>query len=69
MDTETVLEMIKGVENALKNTPCIENFQCETAEELNAYTQGQHDALEATLGHLQSFIEGQLNAAENSTGE
>lgn len=69
MDVTTVLEIIKGVENALKNTPCIKDFQCETAEELNAYTQGQYDALQATLGHLQSFIEGELNAAENNTGE
>lgn len=69
LDTATVLEIIERVENALKNTPCIENFQCDTAEELNAYTQGRHDTLQAILDHLQSFIEGQLNAAENQGGE
>ena len=73
MDTTTVLEIIKMIEVAKENTiqdpKYKEDFECGTREEYQAYLKGQADTLESTIGHLQSFIEGQLNAAENSTGE
>jgi hypothetical protein len=73
MDTQTVLDIIERVEIALACTKADkdfnENFACGTKEEYKAYLMGQYDTLQATLGHFQSFIEGQLNAAENSTPE
>lgn len=73
MDIQTVLTIIEKVETALSYTKedkdFNKNYACETPEEYKAYLIGQYDTLQATLGHLQSYIEGQLNAAENETRE
>lgn len=73
MDIATVLEIIKMIEIAEENIQqdpkYKEDFECGTKEEYQAYLKGQKDSLTATINHLQSYIEDQLNAAENNTGE
>ncbi len=73
MDLATVFEIKTRIEMALSNTKEAKDFkkdfECSTHGEYVAYLKGQHDTLEATLGHLQSFIEGKLYAAENQTIE
>ena len=73
MDTKTVLDIIERAATALGYTKADkdfnENFVCETIEEYKAYLMGQHDTFQAIIDNLQSYIEGQLNAAENSTPE
>lgn len=62
MDTGTVLsiiEMIETQKNVLINDEVM--FQEEYYGAMNALNELQR--------HLQSFIEGQLNAIENQTGE
>ena len=75
MDTTTVLEIIKMLDNQISihwedarnccqyDTPSrdeLPDYQCEL---------GKAFGLESFRDHLQSFIEGQLSAAENQTGE
>ena len=66
MDTTTVLEIIK----------MIDKLEDDWSEETNPSTEielarhlGGQDALGILKDHLQSFIEGQVNAAENQSTE
>jgi uncharacterized protein YaaN involved in tellurite resistance len=62
MDTTTVLEIIKMIQtqkDTLMNDE--EMFQEEYYGAMNALNELQ--------GHLQDYIEGQVSAIENSTGE
>lgn len=64
MDTTTVLEIIKMIDNKLSN------FRRGLLEGMpDAFTIGEESGMQQIRDHLQSFIEGQLNAAENQTGE
>jgi hypothetical protein len=73
MNTRTVLDIIERAYIALNYTKADkdfnENFACGTTEEYKAYLMGQHDTFQAMIGYLQSCIEDQLNAVENSTPE
>ena len=62
MDTGTVLSIIEMIETQ-KNV--LINDEVMFEEEY----YGAMNALNELQGHLQSFIEGQLNAIENQTGE
>ena len=62
MDTGTVLSIIEMIETQ-KNV--LINDEVKFQEEY----YGAMNALNELQGHLQSFIEGQLNALENETGE
>jgi len=62
MDTTTVLEIIKMIDTQ-KDT--LMNDEVMFQEEY----YGAMNALNELQGHLESFIEGQLNAVENQTGE
>ena len=69
MDTTTVLEIIKMIEVKIKdlgdwlhNHTSKEEMDWEQANKAGAYQE-----LTELKDHLQSFIEGQLNAAENQT--
>lgn len=59
MDTTTVLEIIKMIDVKIKSIR--DNYPDENAKR----TIGLYELQE----HLESFIYGQLNAAENQTGE
>ena len=59
MDTTTVLEIIKMINVKIENIR--NNYPDENAKRTIALYELQE--------HLESFIEGQLNAAENQTGE
>jgi hypothetical protein len=61
MDTQTVLTIIEMIDARLAN---LENTTMHIEDYL-----GADRALTELQNHLQSFIEGQLNAAENSTPE
>lgn len=76
MDTQTVLEIIKIIENKIQYNSTSAEFQrenmeyhCADAARFVHYMETQNLALKGLQEHLQSFIEGQLNAAELSTGE
>jgi hypothetical protein len=71
MDTTTMLEIISRIESAksFAEKSLMTNFEAETTREYRAYVQGQYDALDGVINLLQNFIEGQLSAAENQTGE
>jgi|LakMenEpi03Aug12_release.lakeMendotaPanAssembly.Ray.scaffolds.fasta_scaffold5898591_1 hypothetical protein len=60
MDTTTVLEIIKMIDNRVSSLE--EDLACEDAE-----TQASIIELENFRDHLQSFIEAQVNALENRT--
>jgi len=62
MDTTTVLEIIKMIQTQ-KDT--LMNNEVMFQEEY----YGAMNALNELQSHLESFIEGQLNVAENNTGE
>ena len=70
LDTHTVLEIIRSIKTAQRfvEEDLDTTFECETTREYKAYVKGQVDALQDLRNHLQSFIEGQLNVAENNTG-
>ena len=73
MDIGTVLEIIKMIDANLDNL--IEDISIEgdspSRDELPDYqfTQGEMNSLRSLRDHLQSFIEGQLNAVENQSPE
>jgi hypothetical protein len=71
MDTTTVMEIISRIETAqsFAKEDLDTTFECETTREYRAYVKGQVDALDGVINHLQKYIEGQLSAAENQTGE
>lgn len=62
MDTQTVLDIIKMLDNQINN---LEEAEDIWQEELHFGVKH----LSFIRDHLQSFIEGQLNAMENQTGE
>jgi hypothetical protein len=75
MDTTTVLEIIKMIENQEKDITAL--FEGTREPELrdvswvfkNDYVKyGAHTALSDLYYHLQSFIEAQVNQAENNLG-
>ena len=75
MDTTTVLEIIKKLDSHIK-VIAEEYKDVDTDPDQNTpmdpsywITVGKEMALTDLRDHLQSFIEGQLNAAENQTGE
>jgi hypothetical protein len=59
MDTTTVIEIIKMLDKQI-------NVYSPADTD---YSLGRVDVCTELRDHLQSFIEGQLNAAENSTPE
>lgn len=65
LDTATVLEIIKMINGRLFNLQ-IELDQKYISEQ--SYYRSRHELL-LFEDHLQSFIEGQLNAAENQSTE
>ena len=67
LDTHTVLEIIKMIDAQMLSNIAHpdEQFYSNTY----SYRIGNLDALRDLQNHLQSYIEGQLNAAENSTAE
>jgi hypothetical protein len=75
MDTQTVLEIIKKLDSHIK-VIAEEYKDVDTDPDQNVpmdpsywITVGKEMALTDLRDHLQSYIEGQLNAAENSTPE
>jgi len=68
MDTTTVLEIIKIIDNQIdyyrRN-----NSQDGFGNIIKDFPQGQEDSLVKLSGHLQSFIEAELTKAENNTVE
>lgn len=61
MDTTTVMQIIKMLDSSVNH---YEDLTC-----LDEYEIGAKWALSTFRDHLQSFIEGQLNAVENQTVE
>lgn len=64
LDTHTVLEIIKMIDAKIANEM---NSERDTALK-HWVSVGRLACLEELYDHLQSFIEGQLNVAENNTG-
>jgi hypothetical protein len=69
MDTTTVLEIIKMIDIRINNVNVDEDEDYDQYDPANIKNEGRYHALTDFRDHLQSFIEGQLNAAENQTGE
>lgn len=69
MDTATVLEIIKLIEYRLNQSE--KRFKSPLDMDLatREYFRGKVDAYDELSHHLQTLVEGQLNAAENQTGE
>lgn len=67
MDTKTVLAIINMIDIAYTNLDKHLNEQTTNADK--EYLLGGMNQLSALQDHLQSFIEAQLNAAENNAGE
>ncbi len=60
MDTTTVLEIIKMIENKLD----VIQEQEEIYKDASIYLNGKYTGLNDLRVHLQSFIEGELNKTE-----
>ncbi len=75
MDTTTVLAIIKMIDNRLSQTSSqyenlLYEFQGEeTTKSLRHHFAGKIEAYEELHHHLQEYIELQVSAMENSTGE
>lgn len=71
MDTTTVLEIIKMLDAGIDSIDPDDHkeFDTPSRDELPdyQYALGQRNSLEYFRDHLQSLIEGQLNAEENKT--
>ena len=67
LDTHTVLEIIKMIDyrTAVTNKA----LRLRIMKDEKQYFSGKIDAYEELAHHLQEYIEGQLNVAENNTGE
>jgi hypothetical protein len=65
MDTSTVLTIINMIDARLFNLQ--QEYELKITSE-ESYYRSRHELL-LFKDHLQSFIEGQLSIAENSTGE
>ena len=69
MDTQTVLDIIKMIDSEIKmNSDIISTDSTLKTEDTDAIAN-ESWGLEKFRNHLQSFIEGQLNSAENQTME
>jgi len=69
MDTTTVLEIIKMIDAQISmNNTIISTDSTLMSEDTDAIAS-ESWGLEKLRDHLQSFIEGQLNAAENQSTE
>ena len=66
MDTTTVMQIIKMIEQEEKR---LQEHDDDEWPMDNEYYYGATHTLTNLKEELQSFIEGQLNAVENSTGE
>ena len=66
MDTQTVLEIIAELNNYIE---CYKKSKRPSTDIMVMSDLGAIKALESYRDHLQSFIEGQLNAAELQSGE
>lgn len=69
MDTATVLEIIKLIDYRLNQSEKRLESPLDMDLATREYFKGKVDAYDELSHHLQQFIERQLNAAENSTGE
>ena len=77
MDTTTVLEIIKMIDREYENTGIHHTDLLAKSNSLSpnlfialkGESHGKLKAYRELRDHLQSFIEGQLNAAENTTPE
>lgn len=67
MDTETVLKIIGMLDNSIKSEFAHPDEQFYSNS--YSYRLGRMDAYHELSQHLQSFIESQVSALENSTGE
>jgi len=67
MDTTTVLQIIRMLDHRLDAT--VNNIVNSQEKSDKYYFIGKAEGYEELRDHLQSFIEGQLNAAENQTVE
>lgn len=65
MDTTTVIDIIAGLNNYIE---LYKKSKRPSNDIMVMSDLGAIKALENYRDHLQSFIEGQLNAAENQTG-
>jgi len=68
MDTETVLEIIKMLDVRISTLNLLRGTFTKNLT-IRRDNHEAHRALVQFRDHLQSFIEGQLNALENQTGE
>jgi hypothetical protein len=73
MDTTTVLAIIKMIDtrhssDEARYTDLLYGMYPPN-EETKSYFRGKAESLDELRNHLQSFIEGQLNAEENETRE
>ena len=68
MDTTTVLEIIKMIDNAIESIHR-NNSKDGNGDFIKDFPAGQEHSLKKLGDHLQSFIEGQLSAAENQSPE
>ena len=62
-------EIIKMIDYRCQQTEMTLGSEEPMEHALREYFSGKVHAYEELSHHLQSFIEGQLNAAENQTGE
>lgn len=71
MDTTTVLKIIEMIDDRLqKNSMDFNSVPWEEMpDEVYYRSIGEESGLTELKDHLQSFIEAQLNAEENKTGE
>lgn len=69
MDTTTVLEIIKLIDYRLGQLEKRLKSPLDMDLATREYFKGKADAYDELSYHLQQFLEGQLNAVENSTGE
>jgi hypothetical protein len=64
MDTGTVLEIIKMIDNELERVKTSDYI-----DDGSLFEEGYQTALERFNAHLQGFIEAQVNAMENQGSE
>lgn len=69
LDTQTVMEIIRMLDVAMEKTSKASQESATATGEIDLYLVGKYDSLAQIADHLQSYIEGQLNAEELRTGE
>jgi hypothetical protein len=69
MDTTTVLEIIEMIDSYSSAAYKKIEAAHKEGQEASAYDIGVFDQMSSLSDHLQEYIESQLNAAENNTGE